>query len=159
MKLDIYIIFSVTICNCQAVVKPLYDILVPRYFTRQNCLNEYRAVSCTLVKIDFSALNGSYLSIPEEPFQDIIFYRVLEWNVGNIQLKEYEIQNDGHYGYLTVLHNDKDLYGNFEYIGYKYTIMPYSVYKPGVQIIFRWEGKYQNEVTKRDTETETETEM
>ena len=148
MNLNVLIFINFLFNNTFAEVKSLYDILVPRYFTRQNCLNEYRAVSCSLVKIDFSVLNGQYLLIPEEPFHNLIFYRTLEWHVGNICLKEYEIKNDGHYGYLTVLYNEKNLYGNFEYKGYKYSIMPYSIYQPGVQIIFRWEGKYQNEINE-----------
>ena len=125
------------------------EIPVLYLHTRQytNCYGENRAVSCVLVKVDFDVLGQENLIIPEESMKQLYFYRVLVWEVQGIHLIEYEVHNEGHYGYFTVMFNKKELYGNFEYNEYKYTIRRASSNEN--HMVLRWQGTYRNETKAR----------
>ena len=143
ITLIISLFFCISIYGKEIPVLYLHTYTRP-YF---NCNTEKRAVSCALVKVDFDVLGQENLIIPEESMKQLYFYRVLVWEVQGIHLIEYEVHNEGHYGYFTVMFNKKELYGNFEYKEYKYTIRRASNEN---HMVLRWQGTYRNETKARE---------
>ena len=146
MTITVVFISFVWILFCYGKEIPVL-YLHTRQFT--SCNTEKRAVSCALVKVDFDVLGQENLVIPEESLKQLYFYRVLVWEVQGIHLIEYEVNNEGHYGYFTVMFNKKELYGNFEYKEYKYSIMASNDYPPDLQVVLRWQGTYRNKTQER----------
>ena len=112
MTITVVLISFVSILFCYGKEIPVL-YLHTRQFT--SCNTEKRAVSCALVKVDFDVLGQENLVIPEESLKQLYFYRVLVWEVQGIHLIEYEVNNEGHYGYFTVMFNVSGFHRMFSF--------------------------------------------
>lgn len=112
----------------------LYKVLVPQFICQDST-----AKMCSLVEVNFDRLKDfNHLTIPEEPMKNVIFKKVLHWEVKGTFLTEFNVDDEHHFGYIIMLYGTEAFgFGFMEFDGNRFNFR-YS-HRGQIMLLNRWQ--------------------
>ena len=141
MKLLVLIIFVFQRVSCQSRLWYLLD-------HKTNC-DDRRATECYLVYPYLNRntfANASYITIPGLGFDHVTFLRRHNWEIRGQYLAEFEVPQDSrHYGHITLLYNDKHVWGFIDFDNQKFSLvnLPHGE-MGGLKLLKKWSGNFSS---------------
>ena len=112
------ILFLVGLVNA---VPELYNASQVVDFT--STCGDKRAIKCFIVYPNLEHIeDAEYIKIWGQGFDHVTFHRVKRWELRGNYLSEFEVNSEKNYGYITILHSFRDIWGFFEFNGARYSI-------------------------------------
>lgn len=112
----------------------LYKVLVPQYICHDS-----DATECSLIEMNFPRLKDfNHLTIPEASMQNVIFKKVLHWEVKGTFLTEFTVDDEHHFGYIIMLYGTEAFgFGFMEFDGNRFNFR-YS-HRGQIMLLNRWQ--------------------
>ncbi len=117
-----YVIISLTLYKYVLALQSqkLYRVVSEKF----SCQDQILIQSCSLIQMNTRLLHDSnYVQVPLEPgLGEVLFRKVLHWQVKNTILSEFQVETAKHHGYMVLLYGrDSFATGYLETDQFKFT--------------------------------------